>query len=58
MEREMLTLNYNIHSKKRSSTKSSKIMPLSIDLVKDRFTYEQALENYEAAKKAGWLDKN
>ena len=54
--REIVAMIRNTNVRRKGDMKSAeKIFPLSIDITVD-FTYEDALEQAELAKKAGWLN--
>ena len=53
--REIVAIIRNVNVKKGKQKAAHKIFPLSIDFSMD-FTYEDAAEQYERMKKAGWLN--
>lgn len=53
--REVVAIVRNVNVKRKDQKKASKIFPLSIDEIIE-FTYEDAKEQYERMKRAGWLN--
>lgn len=51
--REAVTMLHNVNVKKEHQKSSHRLMPLSIDHIEE-FTYDDAVNQFERAKKAGW----
>ena len=53
--REIAAMVRNVNARKQDQKPPEKLFPLSIDYTVD-FTFEDAKDQYERMKKAGWLN--